>query len=246
MTIYLAQDMPDDYDWLPGSARFPLADMGELAVRLGSPVTFDRRGEVIWLDVGDKGLAPYAVGGGGTGNMVKVKSIYTLHGHYTLQLTAGSDGIWNSNIGKMMSNISMRRAGLEAAYCLLTPCQYFTIHLLRYTGAQLQQGSLRANYTLQELQYFGDDGNYHTIAPIDLGADPYGLYHHSKLTVDYDAGYYKWALFDEAEYDLSAYPLYEFPDLAVAHYWIAVTLVGRNTFNDTALIGHVILTGNEP
>jgi len=52
-------DAPDWYKYLPGSDRYILEDMGELAARLRSPITYDRRGEVLYFDMMEHGLAPY-------------------------------------------------------------------------------------------------------------------------------------------------------------------------------------------
>ncbi|GAG01299.1 unnamed protein product, partial [marine sediment metagenome] len=65
-------DMPDDYKWLPGSTRFPLSDIGELAVRLGSLCSYDRRGEVIFIDDFGHGVNGYVLSHVGTGGKILV------------------------------------------------------------------------------------------------------------------------------------------------------------------------------
>jgi hypothetical protein len=238
--------MPDDYDWLPGSARFPVSDLGELAVRLGSSVTFDRRGEVLWFDVCDKGLGPYATGGSGLGNAITVESTWPLHGHYALRMTAGSTLLSLSYLRKAITNVSMLRCGLEVAFFLTSPCVNFEIMLLRGTGGMYYQTFLRYDYVLGELQYKGDDALYHSFASVGVLDDLYGIYHHVKLVVDFAIGHYVRAVFDDQEYDLSAHALYSFAGGIVPHYDAWIYLAGRAANNDQATLGHVIVTGNEP
>ena len=47
----------------PVSTVHSIQDLGELAVRLGSIVTFDRRGNVLWLDGFDSGIGAWSKGG---------------------------------------------------------------------------------------------------------------------------------------------------------------------------------------
>jgi len=242
----LPLDMPDDYPWLPSSTRYPLSDLGEQAVRLGSPVTYDRRGEVVWYDVGDKGIAPYTISGSGTGNQVIVDTYRPLHGAYNLKLISGSDADRMAIVNKSMSNLAMRRCGLEVALFLATEGEHFKIAILRRSGTLDVQGWLSLGMVSKTLQYYGSDGAYHFIADTGDLYDPYGIYHHLKLVVDFDTGYYVRALFNENSYDLSAYPLYSEALSGIKHYIIQATFGGRLNHNDKAYVGHMIVTGNEP
>ena len=242
----LPLDMPDDYPWLPSSTRYPLADLGEQAVRLGSPVTFDRRGEVVWFDVGDRGLSPYICNQYGTGAIVRPVAVYTLHGGYAIQLVAGSNGDHAAEIAKIISNLQMQRGGLEVAFHLPTYGDAFDIEVRHYTGAVSQRGVVRIDYADDKMKYLGDDDNFHEIATIGTVATSYWIYHHSKVVVDFDANRYMRLLFDDERYDLSAYALNSVASAEQRHYWLSVRMTGRLTYNDAAYVGHVILTGNEP
>ncbi|GAI56753.1 unnamed protein product, partial [marine sediment metagenome] len=55
----MAHGQPDFGMYQIAKTIYRLADMGELAVRLGSIVTHDRRGDVIWMDNFDSGIAKW-------------------------------------------------------------------------------------------------------------------------------------------------------------------------------------------
>ena len=242
----LPLDMPDDYPWLPSSTRYPLADLGEQAVRLGSPVTFDRRGEVVWYDVCDKGLAPYVISGSGTGNLVRVSTLYPLHGVYDLQMHAGSDADHLSQIKKHITNQEMLRAGLEAAFWLPVGGEQFMVTIQRTTGAQELTATVGLNYADQTLDLWTAAGAWESIDTVGAFEDNSGVYHHLKLVVDFESGYFMRMLYDNRRYDLSNYAVRVTADTAIAMYRTVITFVGLSGQNNDVYIGHVIVTGNEP
>lgn len=218
----------------------------ELVARLWSPVTYDRRGQVVWMDVCDKGLNPYIITGSGTGNHPITSTLYPLHGHYTLKLIAGSNDLHKSELRKIMSPIGMLRSGLEVAAYMLTPGESFGLEIWHTTGTQEAQARLLVVFADNTLQYYGSDGNNHTFATIGVPNDPYGIYHHIKLVVDYESGTYVRALYDDTEYDLSGTSLHVAPSVELPHYTDVVKWIGRAGYNDIAHIGHMIITTQEP
>ena len=246
MTILPAHDMPDDYDWLPGSARFPMADMGELAVRLGSPVTFDRRGDVLWLDTIAGGLGSWTAVTGGLGSTVNVTTNYPLHGKYTLALVAGSTLDHTAQIRKRLSNIAMLRSGLEVAFWLNTPGESFILFLTRFDGINQVGANISVWSGPKTLEYRDPAGAYHTIAHIGSIDNNEGVYHHLKVVADFTLGQYVRVIWDDHEYDLSGIPLWQVPALDIKQYRVLIAQYGVLASNDIAYIGHVIITGNEP
>ena len=245
MTILPAHDMPDDYDWLPGSARFPLADLGELAARLGSPVIFDRRGEVLWYDMCNKGLGPFIIGGGGLGYQVYVDSQYSLHGNYCVNLIGGSTASFNATLFKSMTAEAMLHCGYEVAFAFLTLCSAYSIIIYYNTGTQVLTAVIRIDYVANTLSYYGSDGAYHAFASVGILHSLWGVYHFLKMVVNFEIGHYVRCIFDDIEYDLSAYAVKTAPQIGLAYYYIGTVFTSRNANNDRALIGHMIITGNE-
>ena len=242
----LPLDMPDDYPWLPSSARYPLADLGEQAVRLGSPVTFDRRGEVVWYDVCDRGLSPYFITGSGTGNLVRVNTLGSLHGGYVLQMHAGSDAGHLSQIEKHITKQGMLRAGLEVASWLPVGGERFVVTIQRTTGTREFTAKVGLNYANQTLELWTAACEWESIDDIGVFEDNYGVYHHLKLAVDFESGYFMRMLYDDRRYDLSNYGLRVTDDTTIAMYRAIIKFVGLSGQNNDAYVGHVILTGNEP
>ena len=239
-------DTPDYSRYLPGSERYALADLGELAARLGSPVTYDRRGEVLWMDACDGGIAAFSPSGSGTGNIVFLTTFFPFHGHYSLEMRAGSDGTRLSQVTKKLSHVSMLRSGLEVAFYLVSANESFGVRLLKFDGTNMIYGDISLFGTTELLCYLDSAGVYQTIVATGGVADPYGIYHHIKIVVDFTTQKYVRALYNDAEYDLSGIALRSEAAADIRQYRIRLRQTGRAGLNDIARLGHVILTGNEP
>lgn len=239
-------DMPDDYQWLIGASRALLEDQAELAVRMGSIVSFDRRGQVHWMDHGQGGLSPWGITGSGTGNDVLIVADNTYWPGYAIKMVSGSDGGGVSQIDRPFHPQELNQWGVEVALFFPTEFDTFDIFIDLFTGTQVYE----ADYFIQR----SDDGLY--IADATLGAvkiatianpvNAYGKYHLMKLVVDMETKQYVRALYDDEEFDISAYstPVSAASDTPEAR--LILYLVGRNGHNDSAVIGHVIVTVGEP
>ena len=241
----LTLDMQDDYPWLPGSTRFPVADLGELAARLGSPVTFDRRGEVLWYDIGNHGLSAYTVGGSGYRNEIYVDCAYTLHGGYTYKMVAGSDSDLYSYLVKILSNIGLQHMGLEVAFALLTPNDYFLISALFFDGSQMHRGIIKVKGSEQTLCYEDKNGNDIPLLSGIKFDDPYGVTHHIKLVMNFETGYYERLLFDTYRISLADIQEHKSNAPDIPQYRLRLRQQGRLGYNDTVAVFHIIVTGNE-
>lgn len=241
----LAPDMPDDYPWLPGSSRFPLSDMGELAARLGSPARYDRRGEVIWYDEGKNGIAPWSVFGSGAGNGAYVTCEETYMSPYAIRMKAGSDGGLYSGLVKFLSPATVGKIGIEVAVYFITVFDNFSVRLVRTNGVTWYDATIYLNCNDGSLE-LRDKNNVKQV--IDTGFGNFvqgGQYHQVKLVVDMENFNYFRLLFNQHEYRLIDYPLWSFAAADLDGHRAYLRHTGRPANNDMAVIGHVIITANE-
>lgn len=240
------KDMPDNYAWLPGSGRYPMVDLGELAARLGSPYAFDRRGTVVWLDNFTNGLGPWRVSGSGTGNAVTLVTTDTYRGPAAAELKAGSDGSTLSQIGRNISPMVAGRMGALAGISMSTACQHFRIAIHRYHDTTRTEGILFIRDTEQDLAIRDENNNTVSIAAIGEPVFVSKHYHEVKLVVDFVTNDYVRIIFNDTEYDISEYPLYETTTTEVPFYYVTLRLTGNAGDNDLAQVSHMVVTVGEP
>ncbi len=241
--------MPDSKDfsrYLPDSNRFSLQDMGELAARLWSPVQFDRRGEVVFMDAGQAGIAPWRVYGGGTGNNVSAVGANSGPSGFAIRLTPGSDGGKTAGMSRTFSPARWSRTGFEIGVCLTTSFDYLWIDIDRYDGLKRHLARLKLDYTNLELRYWNSAGADVTI---DTITDPTSVTHvHNsiKLVGDMDNFNYVRVIYNQEEYELAGIPLYLNPAFAAPQVLVALTAHGTGAGGEYLDITQSIITGNEP
>jgi hypothetical protein len=239
-------DLPDDYPFLPGSVRFPLVDLGELAARLGSPNVYDRRGESIFQDVFEKGLGPWKTSAVGTGGEVTIVGDNTDLGAYALRLTGGSTGGGNTYVEHTFSLLSLGKVGGEFSFLVSSIFDNLLLTIDRYDGSVRTFGRVRLTYVGGVLAYLDTNGVYQNIASPGIAVTTSNIYHNIKLVIDVDDNEYMRLLFDSVEYDLSDIPLRQGASLAQPSFVVSFELVPRSGENDSVQLGRCIVTGNEP
>jgi len=239
-------DAPDWYRFLPGSERHILGDLGEHAVRVGSPVVYDRRGEMVYANNGDTGLSGLMVFLAGTGAAVIPTAEFSLTSGYGLKFIAGSTDSNKAQIVKTNVAPEVSSMGLEVALALLTAWYQVQINLVVYSTDWVRVARVRIRDTEEDVAIKDSDGNYYSI--IDTGEldDSWGVFHHLKLVVDFDTGKWDRIMFDEVETDISTYTLEASGASTFRAIQWDVGLYGREGYNDEMVVGRVVLTANEP
>lgn len=241
--------MPDRPDWskyLPGSERHSLEDLSELAVRLGSPVTYDRRGEVIWFDDCRYGLAPWRVGEVGDDAEVSVVVDQTDASPYAIKLTGGSSEGNTVAIYKDYTKEVLNRVGVEFSFIALSIFDLIYLNILAKDGELTQWGQVRLTYSTGTWAYIDNNSKYQDIASPGIVVGSWEFYHRIKLVIDLPENKYVRFQYDNNEYDLSTYPLVSWDEPITPRYIIDLAMVSRENYNDVIQVGRCIITGNEP
>ena len=223
-----------------------LDDLAELAGRLGSPVTYDRRGSVLFLATFANGSGQFGLTSVGSGASLGVTPETFLSGPFSLRMLT-------SNVTDEISTVHTRIAipektsklGLEAGVSFTDVEVGFDIQISHYTGAKLYQ------YTLI---YRSDQDRLYIVSPTGSGIldDNLVLYpgshawHKMKIVVDFENNTYLRALMDEDAYDVSDFDAYVYTNTEPKR--IDVRLHGATRDNTTREIhwDNVIITQNEP
>jgi hypothetical protein len=236
-------------DWGASSVMstvYSLQDLAELAARLGSIVTFDRRGNVVWMDDFEHGLAKWYPTNVGTGASTALSVASARSGAYSAKLTGGSDSDRYARIIHRMGLAVPSSIGLEASFSLDWLAPDFQMRLLIYDGATLKTYGIQWDYSASALGYESADGVFTTFASgVMLLVDP-RCYHTAKLVADMVAGKFGRLILDTETYDLTAYsPLSAAspvnPCLSLDLRMISA--VGGNRYGH---VDDVIVTQNEP
>lgn len=223
-----------------------VTDLGELAVRLGSIVTFDRRGDVVWLDGFEEGLNKWVATTWGAGGAVGLDQNYARNGNWSCKLTAGSDGIRRASIYRKLPRPVVGNLGLECSFGFDSNLANFRLLFDLYDGAYRHEPLVTYDYVSTLLSVRDEGGAWQDVA---TGVDVYESYYpfwSMKLVVDFANQKYVRLIFNETEYDLSAYSYLYTVDASNALLRPGVQNNGIAAANAIVYLDDVIITQNEP
>lgn len=236
---------PDWWGTEPTETIYPLQDVGELAARLGSIDTFDRRGNVIWLSGFESGLGGFVPSTSGTGAAVVVSTTTARTGPYSCKLTAGSDVLELAAIQRFVSYPVLSRFGGEFAFTWDTGIDRLRNEMLVYDGSNLTTFSIRLDETNSKIYYLNSGGGWTEFAALPAWGTEADLFHVGKLVVDLDLGEYVRFILDDTEHDLSGNSGKAEVDATYPHINFSARLTGPGGTNPSIYIDDMIVTQNE-
>lgn len=239
-------DYPDG-GFASGGAVFPMAgDLGELAVRLGSVVAFDRSGNVIFLDTFEKGSSRWWPNVSGEGAQVVISSFKVASPPYSLALTTGSDASHAAKTTLKLPYPYLSRMGLEYSFTHTPDSLYHYFEFLHRDGSKrrlyrilfrLQEGELDLDVL--------DEGWVNFASGIVLTSDD-NLFNQGKLVVDLTENKYVRFTFNNLTWLLDDYAAPEYDEDSVPYIEVSVQFTGDLGATRIHYLDNVIVTQNEP
>jgi len=180
-------------------------DDAELAARLGSVDTFDRRGNVAWMDDFEAPVSKWSLIGDGLDNEQAITVVHSRMGSQSLMLKAGTTNTQSAEAATIIPYRIDGRIGFEYSWTRGFGMDNMALYLRTFTGAAYVFSGLRFTGATGTLAYYDSAGNFQPIeAGISMAESDYS-FTPMKLVIDTDRGYYVRALLSEHEWDLSAH-----------------------------------------
>ncbi|MCJ7828995.1 MAG: hypothetical protein MUP81_04565 [Dehalococcoidia bacterium] len=232
------------------STVFGVQDMGELAARLGSINTYDRRGNVFWTDdFGDGSLLgkwPTIVHTAITVE-VGLSTGRSKSGAFSA-LVAFTAAALAADFGWFRSRVAfphLVKTGAEVSFSSPTHTHEIMLQMDRNDGATIYTARVTYNEFTDVLAYLDDAGVYQPLATMQVSSLAYSVL---KLVIDLSTNKYVRLIFNDTEYDLStrnirAQALVDAPALDII---LRSTLVNNAVAVSRTYFADVILTTNEP
>lgn len=236
-----------DGGFVSGTGLYPLVgDLAELAARLGSINTFDRRGNVVWLDDFEGGVSGWHKVGAGTGNALDVSSKYARSGGYAARLTSGSEEGSSCRMERYFPYPVPGKIGFEISFTIDANTETIHIGFVGLDGTTYFWGAVRYYPDDDTLKYGNTGGTFTSFATgVDLLENDY-YFHTAKLVIDVVTGKYVRFILDDAEYDLSEYDYYSDPLAETPYMFAGFQIFCEKDTNPVSYVDDAILTQNEP
>lgn len=237
---------PDWYQYRRASTTFPIADLAELAARLGSPVTFDRRGDVIFLDSFESGWPTWRTDISPPGGSVSLTPATSHHGGYSLKLTTNNTAFAMTKASRYVPCPHTSRIGFELAFAFETDVRSLWFYLGVWTGSGRSHIQVKYDPPNKELSIYTSAPTWTPIkSNLALAADP-EHWHRLKLVADLITNKYVRLLLDDIVLDLSDLAVYSpWSDTAPQAEFQSYVNTNINDHKST-YIDAVIITQDEP
>lgn len=217
----------------------------ELAGRMGSPVSWDWRGNVLLINTFGQGQGAIFHYHAGTGSSVECDPTTFLTDGFSLHCEGGdSDGDFAGYDGRLGVNPT-GQFGFALAWSPDGNFEDLMIGLWINADGTGYLGRIRYTRATYKLEYFDSDGNYQLIASPLIATGSYG-FNRVKLVVDLTAHTYLRCLWNSQEYDLSAYDLRVAAGLGEGTLEYQFRVDPGDNAQTGAYVDHHIVTVNEP
>lgn len=222
-----------------------LDDHAELAVRLGSPDSFERSGRVIYIDDFSKGKPQWSSAGYGTGSRFQLSPLRALSPPFSLEMRTGGDGAHGIKTTLELPYHTLYKLGLEYAFTHTTQSLYHYFEIIHYDGDNKHLFLVVFDIQGDTLMVRDHNGDYWTFGT-DVGAQTDAwLFHRAKLIVDTETGEYVRFIHNDEVYELDDYsPLVQVAD-TVPHLEVVVQFTGDEGSNREHYVDDVIVTQAE-
>lgn len=242
----MGHGQPDYGMYAIAETIYRLSDMGELAVRLGSISSHDRRGDVIWFDDFEDTIAKWDQYPIGTGALIEQSADSARNGGRSCKLTTG-DAISNyAAILKWLPYPILSKIGFEISFTLDADLSHVYNYLRLYDGVKRYSPWVDYRPDVKQL-YYGDKNGDAQLLADNLELAKYSTYYHTwKLVVDLVTKKYVRLILDEKTYDLSSYEIYPLANTTLpcinALHWVTTGVAS----NQSVYVDDAIITQNEP
>lgn len=235
----------DYFTSMPMSTMYSMIDAGELAARLGSIVTFDRRGNVLWLTGFEEGLAEWSAGGKGSGFSVSVSTYRAFSGGYSCKLVPGSTPTYEASISRYHYLPPSLKIGFEFSFLPSIKLGYLYNRMYFNKDGYAHFTKVRYDNTNKSIDYWGSSGNYvPLVTDIDLASHK-PWWSVLKWVYDLGKGEYVRLLINHMQYDLRGIAPQITPSPNRNNLFYDIGLVQADGGQGATYIDNVILTINE-
>ena len=231
----------------PASTIYIIQDLAELAARIGSVDTFDRRGNVIWVNNFENGIHGWIMEKYGVGNAISWSAESARNGSFCLKMFIPKPGPTWTRASYRLPILVPSRTGVE--FCFDTPfgVYRYAIRYTLYDGTNKHEARIQHWAPGHAVQYYGNDGYWHDLEPTYYYEKTAHLYHTAKLVIDPATHKYVRFILDNTFWDMSALSYYIEASVGAPYILPGIEiengLIGADI---TPHVDHVIVTQNEP
>lgn len=236
-------------DWgasKPTTTVYTVSDMAELAARLGSIVTYDRRGDVVWMDTFEDNLNKWYQWVNGTGAAAALSTDLAKNGAKSAKLTTGNNTFDQTALYRFGGPMFIdSRTGIEVSFILNAKVNLI-FSMTTFLATELYTAKVKIDPVAETLSYQNLAGAW-VVLMAGLTVRPINTWHTLKLVADFSASKeYVRLLLDNLSPDVSGIKVYKKVEVNTEHFEVIVNAQVLEAANHSMYVDDFIITQNEP
>jgi len=237
---------PDNYQVQQKVTTYRLDDMAELAVRLGSPINYDRMGDVLAYESFENGNVRTILGGAGANTIKEITGVYAKTRGFSAHLRPHNIGQNQCNIHLYTTPIDIGKIGYEASFTCESDLSHIILYFDVYDGSNRIQVGIKYDHVNTKLYYLDEDNNY-TDADIDVYLQEYPIMWNTiKFVIDIDNNKYTRVRTNNKTYSLTDIPIRKINSFTFPHLVSVFYVYNKADTTCDIYIDDIIITQNEP
>lgn len=237
---------PDFGIYHPKSTVISIEDLGELAVRLGSIVNFDRKGDVLWLDDFEDGIDKWVkVLTAGRGS-VEWSAAHSHNKGFSALLTSGATDGDVIGLLKYLPIPVFTKIGFEVSFTIDANIKF--IDFIFYIALQDDRHYARIRHIVatNTWRYYDWEGEYQDLSPTVRLYKRDEFFHTVKFVFDLTTQYYSHLKVNDTIFDLSSYKYRRTGGNGSFECSFYIRVENNAAVKATSHIDNAIITQNEP
>ena len=237
---------PDWWGTGPKSTTYALQDLAELAVRLGSVNTYDRRGDVVWWDDWSGGAGRVIASGTGYGWEVYPVLVWGRYSSVALMLRTTQPVDYTTGFDLNLPYPVPGGIGVEVGFGAVANLWLWRVALVLFDGQRYHRFSAQYNHEEGVITVLLPTGNWLTVGSPGRQLTDYNSYCTLKLVISTLLDRHVRVLFNHQTYLLTDYSPQLGDDALPPHLTVEVRMRSSSDIPVSAPCSHVIVTQNEP
>jgi len=234
------------YDTVDAWGQVSTVGLSELAARMGSPLRYERSGQLYFADSFEYGLQRWVRTLAGLGAAVAIDPATFCTGGYSCKLTGGSNGGHYVALISHHGTLPVGRMGIQCAFAPTGVFGEFWLDTTYWAGATWYRMAVGLNDATGQIHIVAYPGGDTVVGTYVLQTRGMSVFNSLKIVGDLSAERFVQLRLNNQTIDLSAYRM-----TAQGGVWppgidAFVTMYSRNGFNDVMYIDDYVLTFAEP
>jgi len=238
-------DQPDWGGHYNTGQFYPLYDMAELAARLGSVLTYDRRGALIWAEDFRHGIGSWEEDHFGDDVDAALSANYWENPPFSAELIVDGTSLSWAVIERRVEVPEVTNVGLQVSVRWGAGSSKFQMYWWQYTGAVYHRAGLIADPVAETVSLFSNEGTTVLVANTGDFRDA-NYFAHFKIVLNLETHELVRAIALGQEYDLSAYTTQAVASGLPPSLKARIVHVSALAGESSIYIDNIIITAAEP